>query len=131
MATVAIDESPAGLLRSFRGEIVAALPAYPEVLHLDVRDSRGGLWRFATQDADYFPSDPSELFGLSVEDAELDERTGELRLALSNDSAFRVVPAPREAADDPANWILLTPAGLALVYGPGSSWQLKRADDPV
>lgn len=55
---VAIDASPANVLRSMRGSIVDARIAYPDVLHVEVRDSRGDLWRLATQDAEWSPSDP-------------------------------------------------------------------------
>jgi hypothetical protein len=44
MATVvALDASPANVLRSLRGSIVDARIAYPDVLHVEVRDSRGDL----------------------------------------------------------------------------------------
>lgn len=53
MATaVALDASPLNVLRPMRGEIVDARIAYPEVLHVEIRDSAGELWHFATQDAD-------------------------------------------------------------------------------
>jgi hypothetical protein len=53
MATVVtLDASPANVLRSLRGSIVDARLAYPDVLHVEVRDSAGGLWRLATQDAE-------------------------------------------------------------------------------
>jgi hypothetical protein len=77
MATVvALDASPANVLRSMRGSIVGARSAYPEVLHVEVRDSSG-------------------------EDAEIDEDTGELRCKLSNGSLLDVKPASQGANDDP------------------------------
>ena len=84
MATVvALDASPLNVLRSMRGSIVDARIAYPEVLHVEIKDSAGDLWRLATQDAEWSPSDPAELIGRSVEDADIDEETGELRCRLS------------------------------------------------
>jgi len=127
---VALDASLAGILRSLRGPITAARRAYPDVLHVEIRDERGDLWRLATQDADLLPSVPADLVGHSVESAHLDEESGELQLGLSGDSALTVVPAPREAEDDPPNWKLLTPGGLVLVFGPGDRWQFQRADEP-
>jgi hypothetical protein len=131
MAAVALNESPASVLRSLRGDIIAARKAYPDILHVEVRDPRGDVWRLATQDAEWSPSDPSELLDLSAESAEVDEKTGELRLGLSNGSVLKVVPAPHESEDDPANWKLLTPGGLVLVFGPGGGWHFKRSDDQV
>jgi hypothetical protein len=52
-----------------RGAIVAARLAYPDVMHFEVRDSAGGTWRFATEDAEFAPTDPSELVGKAVEAA--------------------------------------------------------------
>ena len=49
---VALDASPTTVLRSMRGPIVDARIAYPDILHVEVRDSSGGIWRLATQDAD-------------------------------------------------------------------------------
>jgi hypothetical protein len=123
-SVVAPEASPAGLLRSLRGRITAARLAYPDVLHVEIRDSHGDLWRLATQDADWSPSDPAELLSKSVESADLDEETGELKLGLSGGSALRVIPAPQEADDDPANWKLLTPDGLVLILGPGGQWHV-------
>jgi hypothetical protein len=128
MATVALDASPVNVLRSLRGSIIAARLAYPEVLHLEMRDSAGGTWQLATQDAEYFSADPGELVARSVENAEIDPATGELRLRLSNDEVLMVAPAQREALDDPPNWELITPNGLALEFGPGMRWQISSAD---
>lgn len=64
MATVvALDASPANVLRSMRGSIVDAKKAYPDVLHVEIRDSAGELWRLATQDAEWLPADPPQLVG--------------------------------------------------------------------
>lgn len=114
-----------------RGSVVDAHKAYPKVLHVEIRDSAGGSWRLATQDAEYSPSDPAELVGQSVKDAKIDESTNELRLELGNDSYLVVKPAIQDASDDPPNWELLTPDGLALEFGPGVRWQIARADGPV
>jgi hypothetical protein len=132
MATVvALDSSPANVLRSMRGPIVDAHTAYPDVLHVEVRDSAGDLWRLATQDADWSPTDPTKLVGKSIEDAEIDEETGELRCQLSGGSLLDVKPAAQEASDDPPNWELITPGGVLLEFGPGVRWQISSATDPV
>lgn len=132
MATVvALDASPANVLRSMRGPIVDARLAYPDVLHVEVRDSSGDLWRLATQDAEWSPSDPADLVGNSIDDAEIDEDTGELRCKLSNGSLLDVKPAAQEASDDPPNWELITPGGVVLEFGPGVRWQISSADAPA
>lgn len=64
--TVTLDASPLNVLRSMRGPIVDARTAYPDVLHVEVRDSDGELWRLATQDAEWTPTDPAELVGKST-----------------------------------------------------------------
>lgn len=130
-AVVALDASPANVLRSMRGSIVGARIAYPDVLHVEVRDSRGGLWRFATQDAEWSPVDPGQLVGRSIDDASIDEETGELRCILSGGSVLDVKPAAVEAEDDQPNWELVTPAGIVLEFGPGLRWQISGADVPV
>ncbi len=84
MATVVdLDASPVNVLRSMRGSIVDAKKAYPDVLHVEIRDPAGELWRLATQDAEWSPADPPELVGQAIEDAEIDEDSGELRCKLS------------------------------------------------
>jgi hypothetical protein len=40
---VALGASPATVLRSMRGSIVDARVAYPDVLHVEIRDSAGEL----------------------------------------------------------------------------------------
>lgn len=114
-----------------RGSIVDARRAYPDVLHVEIRDSAGELWRLATQDAEWSPSDPSALVGRSIEDAEIDDGTGELRCKLSDGSLLDVKPTVREADDDPPNWELITPGGVALEFGPGVRWQISGADAPA
>lgn len=129
MATaVALDASPLNVLRSMRGSIVDARIAYPEVLHVEIKDSAGELWHFATQDAEWSPADPAELVGRSVDDADIDAKTGELRCKLSDGSVLDVKPAEREAEDDPPNWELITPGGVVLEFGPGVRWQIGSAD---
>lgn len=131
MATVALDASPANVLRELRGTIVAARVAYPEVLHVEVRDARGDLWRLATQDARWSPFDPSMLVGHSLVQAAIDGETGELRLRLSDDSALEIVPAAADAPDDPPSWELISPGGIALEFGPGMRWRISGTDMPA
>lgn len=106
---IALDASPLNVLRSMRGSIVDARIAYPEVLHVEIKDSDGELWQLATQDAEWSPSDAAELVGRSVADADIDAETGELRCKLSDGSVLDVKPAEREAEDDSPNWELITP----------------------
>jgi hypothetical protein len=132
MATVVtLDASPVNVLRSMRGEIVDARLAYPDVLHVDIRDSAGELWRLATQDAEWSPTNPAELVGRAIEDAEIDDESGELRCKLSDGSVLDVKPAAQEASDDPPNWELITPGGVVLEFGPGVRWQISSAADLV
>lgn len=132
MATsVALDTSPSTILRSLRGRIVDARIAYPQVLHLELRDEAGELWRFATQDAEFTPSDPARLVGQVLEQVELDPMTAELRGRLDDGTKLLVTPAAEEAADDPPNWELITPDHLTLEFGPGLRWQIGRSDAPA
>jgi hypothetical protein len=125
---VALDASPTTVLRSMRGSIVDARVAYPDVLHVEVRDSSGGIWRLATQDADWSPSDPAQLLGRSIDDADIDEESGELRCKLSDGSMLDIKPAAAETKDDPPYWELISPAGVVLEFGPGVRWQISGAD---
>jgi hypothetical protein len=127
-SVIALDASPLNMLRAMRGSIIAARLAYPEVLHVEIRDPSGGIWRLATQDAEFSPRDPNELLSRSIEEAELDGITGELRVQLSDGTTLAVIPAPRESSDDPPNWELITPDGLALEFGPGMRWQISSSD---
>jgi hypothetical protein len=131
MTVVALDASPVNVLRSMRGSIVDARIAYPEVLHIEIRDHSGDLWRLATQDAEWSPAEPSDLVGQSIEDASIDEGNGELRCKLSNGALLDVRPAAQNVDDDPPNWELITPNGLVLEFGPGLRWQISSADVPV
>lgn len=132
MATVvALDASPANVLRSLRGSIIDARVAYPDVLHVEVRDPRGDLWRLATQDAEWSPADPGQLVGRSIDDVAIDGETGELRCMLSDGSVLDVRPAAIEAEDDPPNWELVSPTGIVLEFGPGLRWQISGADGPA
>jgi hypothetical protein len=90
------------------------------VLHVEIRDLCGDLWRLATQDAEWSPSDPAELLGRTIDDADIDEETGELRRKLSDGSLLDARPAAQEASDDPPNWELITPGGVVLEFGPGA-----------
>jgi hypothetical protein len=132
MATVvALDASPANLLSSMRGSIVDARIAYPSVLHVEVRDPRGDIWRLATQDAEWSPSDPAQLLGRSIDDVAIDGETGELRCLLSDGSVFHAGLTAIEAEDDQPNWELVSPDGIALEFGPGFRWQISGADVPA
>ena len=68
------------------------------------------------------------LVGRSVDDADIDEGSGELRCKLSDGSVLSVKPADREARDDPPNWELISPSGILLEFGPGVRWQISSAD---
>jgi hypothetical protein len=130
-SVIALDASPASILRSLRGQVLSARIAYPDILHVEVRDSRGELWRLATQDADWSPADPAQLVGRSIVDAHIDERSGELRCALSDGSCFDVTPAAVGAAGDPPCWEIIAPTGIVLEFGPGVRWQVSSADDAL
>ena len=129
MATVvALDASPATVLRSMRGAILDARIAYPDVLHVEVCDSRGEIWRLATQDAEFSPSDPGQLVGRSIDDADIDEESGELRCKLSDGSVLDIKPGAAETEDDPPYWELISPGGVVLEFGPGVRWQISGID---
>jgi hypothetical protein len=101
------------------------------VLYVEVRDPRGDLWRLATQDAKWSPSDSARLLGRSIEDVVIDAETGELHCMLSDGAVLDVMPASIEAEDDPPNWELVSPDGVVLEFGPGLSWQISGADAPA
>lgn len=128
LVDMALDASPAGLVAAMRGEIVAAQIAYPGVLHLEVRDIGGHLWRLATQNADWAPDDPAALRGRSIDDATIDESTAALRFTLSDGSKLVIAPCEAGGEADPPNWELFTPDGLVLAFGPGFRWQVSAAD---
>jgi hypothetical protein len=111
-----------------RGPVVDARIAYPDVLHVEVRDPRGGIWRLATQDAEFSPSDPAQLIGRSIDAADIDEGSGELCCRLSDGSVLDIKPAAAETEDDPPYWELISPAGIVLEFGPGVRWQISAAD---
>ena len=126
MATaVALNASPESVLRSMRGSIVDARIAYPQVLHVEIRDSRGELWKLATQNAEWSPADPRELVGHSIENAAIVDGTGELRCDLSGGLSLDVKPTALATSGDPPNWELITPDGLVLEFGPGMRWQIS------
>ena len=128
---IALDSSPANVLPDFRGPIVAARIAFPEVLHVEVRDERGQIWRLATQDARWTPEDPEALSGRSILGARIEKTSGRLRCDLSDGSALVVTPGAARGDDDPPNWELITPDGIALEFGPGMRWQIASADGIV
>jgi hypothetical protein len=114
-----------------RGSIVAARVAYPHVLHVEIRDSKGDLWRLATQDAEWSPSATAQLIGRSIEAADIDEKSGELRCKLSGGSVLDIKPAAVKQEGDPPYWELITPAGIVLEFGPGVRWQISSAETPA
>jgi len=130
-SVVALDASPTNVLRSMHGAIVDAQIAYPHILHVEIRDSDGDIWRLATQGADWSPGDPGSLVGSSLEEASIDETSGEMHCLLSDGSKLEVRPFRYEAIDDPPNWEVITPNGLVLEFGPGLRWQISSADAPV
>lgn len=107
------------LLSSLRGEIVDARLAYPDVLHVEIRGSAGELSRLATQDANWSPTNPAELVGKEIVEAEIDAESGGLRCKLSDGSALEVEPAAGQVGDDLPSWELITPGGVVLEVGPG------------
>lgn len=129
-SVVALNASPANLVQSMHGPIAGARIGYPNVLHLEIQDSSGGLWRLASQDADWSPEDPAQLVGLVLNRASIGD-DGALRCELSNGSTFEVVPRRTEVVDDPPSWEVIAPDGLALEFGPGLRWQVSSAVAPI
>lgn len=125
---IGLDSSPANVLPDFRGLIVAAGVAFPDVLHVEVRDEQGEVWKLATQDARWSPTDPQALIGRSIVTAGIEPGTGTLRCDLSDGSALVVVSDSAAAKDDPPTWELIAPTGVALEFGPGLRWQIASAD---
>jgi hypothetical protein len=134
MAVVIPDISPPEFLMRFRGRVIVSRPAYPEVLHLHVRDADGGIWRFATFEADYIPAEPEAFLGKMVDSVDLDASSAGLTIGFSDGTSLAVVPfslTPDEIDDSYESWQLFTPDGLVLDYGPGEHWVLGRASDPA
>jgi hypothetical protein len=130
MAVVIPDISPVDLLGRFRGPITHAAPGYPEVVHLEVTDSEGGVWGLSTWDADYSPTDPDMLLGKTIVGADFDDDSGSLTIGFSDGSEFKVTAIRSLPEDEVENWQLFTPEGLVLNYGPAGRWRLKRAGNP-
>lgn len=126
-----LDTSLAKILRSFRGRIADARIAYPEVLHVEVIDEEGGLWRFATQDATFEPENPVSVVGGTLEDTRLDPNTGECHWRLSDGLRLIVRPATGEPLEHVPTWELITPHHIALAFGPGPQWHFSRSDRPL
>lgn len=126
--TVALDSSPESVLRALRGTVIAAQTAYPDVLHVTVADAAGGLWRLASQDADYLPDDPSQLVGRVVENVMIDAATGALACRVDGSLSLEVRPSAAQAPDDPPSWELIAPNGLTLEFGPGLRWRIAATD---
>jgi len=119
--------SPATVLHSLEGAIVDAQIAHPGVLHVEIRDARGGRWRLASQDAEWSPADPSQLIGRSVKSGQIDEASGALSCALSDGMTLQIRPTAEPGADGLPTWELITPTGLALEFGPGIRWRIASA----
>jgi hypothetical protein len=126
MATLIPHISPAMLLGRVRGPVTAARLTYPERIRVEVTDADGGLWRLATWDAEYSPSDPGALIGKTVLDTSLDGASGVLKLSFSDGTCFTATPDPVEEGDV-EDWELFTPEGLVLAYGPKGQWQVSRS----
>lgn len=131
MSIVIPESSPTELLSRLRGRITDAHPAYPETIHLELKDALGGAWYFATDDASYSPSDPDALRGKTIVDVAQEWPSGNLRMSFSDGTHFRVSVEPPDAEDDPPNWRLYTPEGLVLSWGPGTQWEVTPANAPV
>lgn len=129
MSAVFVDASPISILQGMRGRIVAAQIAYPDVLHVEIRDAAGAVWRLATQSAGFCPADPGKLINRIVTDAALDPSTGALRCTLDDGTSFAVLPPGEAAQDDPPSWELLVGSSLLLEFGPGLRWQIAQAPD--
>jgi hypothetical protein len=129
MTVVTPDTLPLDILRRFRGKIFEAVPAYPEVLHLKVKDTGGGEWWFGTHEAEWSPSDPDALLGKTVIGAEFETGSGRLTIGFSDDSTFTVTSKHEGSPDDLEAWELFTPEGLVLAFGPNGQWQLGRGDE--
>lgn len=128
MATVAAQQaSLSSLLGALRGEIIDARLGHPKVLHIQVSDLDGNCWSLVTQDAEWSPTDPADLVGHAIEKAEVGTE-GELRCQLSSGVVLAVTPTELVSDDDPPNWELITPGGVALEFGPGDRWQISGAD---
>lgn len=128
---IALSASPSSILRGFSGRLAGARRAYPDVLHLEIEDSRGRIWQFTTWDSSW-PDPLLELVGEPLQRAQIDKQNGVLRLYLGKGEGrdYGIVAEHPEHPDDPPNWELLTPDGLSLVFGPGFRWQVSRADEP-
>jgi hypothetical protein len=131
MAVVTPDTFPIEILDRFRGRIIEARPAYPEVLHFTVRDESDGEWWFATQEAKWSPSDPGFLAGKVVVAVSLDDRSGRLTVEFRDGTVFTVDPDHEGAHDDLEAWQLFTPERTVLTYGPRGRWLLGRSDNRV
>ena len=130
MAIAIPNISPADLLRRIRGQIVEAVPGYPEVLHLDIEDAVGGIWHFSTAYCEFSPSDPDFFPGKTVVDIEF-EQSGKLTMRFEDGSEFNVLPEPEGPDDELETWKVITPDGFSLRFQPRGLWTLRLASDPV
>jgi hypothetical protein len=131
MTVVTPATFPIEILSRFRGQVIDARPAYPEVLHLKVKDEDGGEWWFGTQEARWSPGDPTFFEGKVVSAADLDSKSGRLTVRFSDDSVFTVTPDHEGFNDDLEAWELFTPEQTILTFGPRGRWLLGRSDNRV
>jgi hypothetical protein len=131
MTIVVPDSSPVEILARLRGVVIDVRPAYPETIHVFIRDRDGGLWHLDTHDAYYSPSDPGLLCGKTIVSATHEGPLGNLTIGFADGSSFRVWVDPQEAPDDPVNWRLFMPEDLVLSWGPGTDWDVTPSNSPI
>jgi hypothetical protein len=122
-----LESSPTSLLRAMRGVVVGAQLAHPEVLHVEIKDACGGIWRLATQDAEWSPAAHEQLVGLSVDRAQVDAKSGGLRCDLSDGTALTVTPGSGGSSGELPVWELISPSGLSLELSTGIQWAISQA----
>jgi hypothetical protein len=69
----------------------------------------------------------AQLVGRSIDDASIDEESGELRCKLSDGSLLDIKPATVET-EDPPYWELIQPCGCRPRVRPRGRWQISSAD---
>lgn len=134
-------------LDQWRGKVSSSRPAYPGVLHLEIEDAEGRLWKFASQYADYQISSPADddlapeaLLGKELIGADLEAHSARLTLFFSDQHQLLVGPGEIEPGplgnitagkpDDPPYWELLAPEDRHFEFGPGWRWRVGFSSDP-